>query len=91
MNKTEVINLVAARTELSKTDINKSLTAAFDVIMDAVAEGRKVSVMGFGSFEPRERSARSGFNPKTGEPISIPEKRVPVFTAGSRFKETVAY
>lgn len=91
MNKADIVNLVAARTELSKTTINQSISAAFDVIMDAVAEGRKVSVIGFGSFEPRKRSARSGFNPKTGERISIPEKRVPVFTAGKSFKETVAY
>lgn len=91
MNKTELINHVAARTELSKTDINQSLTAAFDVIMDAVAEGRQVRILGFGRFEPRERASRSGFNPKTGEPIVIPRKRVPMFTAGSEFKQCVGY
>ena len=91
MNKADLVSLVAARTDLSKTTINQSISTAFDVIMDAVAEGRKVSLLGFGSFEPRERSARKGLNPKTGDPISIPKKRVPVFTAGKSFKETVGY
>ena len=62
--------------------------AAIETIIDSVVEG-KVSILGFGSFEPRERSARQGLNPKTGEKIAIPAKRVPAFTAGKMFKDRV--
>jgi len=54
-----------------------------------VVEGKKVSILGFGSFEPRDRSARQGLNPKTGEKIAIPAKRVPTFSAGKLFKDRV--
>ena len=63
--------------------------AAIETIIDSVVEGKKVSILGFGSFEPRERSARQGLNPKTGEKIKIPAKRVPAFTAGKMFKDRV--
>ena len=82
MNKADLVNLVAARTELTKTDVSMVVDAAIDTIIDSVVEGKKVSILGFGSFEPRERSARQGLNPKTGEKIAIPAKRVPAFTAG---------
>lgn len=91
MNKAELINRVAARTELNKKDINHSITAALEVIMEAVSEGRKVVFLGFGSFEPRVRGPRKSMNPKTREPIEVPEKRVPGFVAGKTFKECVAY
>ena len=77
MNKADLVNLVAARTELTKTDVSMVVDAAIETIIDSVVEGKKVSILGFGSFEPRERSARQGLNPKTGEKIAIPAKRVP--------------
>ena len=72
MNKADLVNLVAARTELTKTDVSLVVDAAIDTIIDSVVEGKKVSILGFGSFEPRDRSARQGLNPKTGEKIAIP-------------------
>lgn len=63
------------------------LAAFTDSIIDSLAEGKKVSFLGFGSFEPRERSARKGLNPKTGERIKVLAKRVPVFKAGKLFKD----
>ena len=89
MNKADLVNLVAARTELTKTDVSLVVDADKDTIIDSVVEGKKVSILGFGSFEPRDRSARQGLNPKTGEKIAIPAKRVPAFTAGKLFKDRV--
>ena len=89
MNKADLVNLVAARTELTKTDVSLVVDAAIDTIIDSVVEGKKVSILGFGSFEPRDRSARQGLNPKTGQKIKIPAKRVPAFTAGKMFKDRV--
>ncbi len=80
MNKADLVNLVAARTELTKTDVAQVVDAAIDTIIDSVVEGKK---------EPRERSARQGLNPKTGQKIKIPAKRVPAFTAGKLFKDRV--
>ena len=89
MNKADLVNLVAARTELTKTDVSLVVDAAIETIIDSVVEGKKVSILGFGSFEPRDRSERQGLNPKTGEKIAIPAKRVPAFTAGKLFKDRV--
>jgi DNA-binding protein HU-beta len=89
MNKADLVNLVAARTELTKTDVSAVVDATIETIIDSVVEGKKVSILGFGSFEPRERSARQGLNPKTGQKIKIPAKRVPAFTAGKMFKDRV--
>ena len=75
MNKADLVNLVAARTELTKTDVSLVVDAAIDTIIDSVVEGKKVSILGFGSFEPRDRSARQGLNPKTGEKVHSPEKK----------------
>ncbi|MGB3614461.1 MAG: HU family DNA-binding protein, partial [Elainellaceae cyanobacterium] len=66
------------------------LTAALEAIMEAVSDNDKVTLVGFGSFEPRERKAREGRNPKTGEAMTIPATRVPAFSAGKLFKEKVA-
>ena len=87
MNKADLVNLVAARTELTKTDVAQVVDALIDTIIDSVCDGTKVSILGFGSFEPRDRSARQGLNPKTGERIAIEAKRVPAFTAGKLFKD----
>jgi DNA-binding protein HU-beta len=89
MNKADLVNHVAARTELTKTEVSQVVDAAIDTIIDSVVEGKKVSILGFGSFEARDRSKRQGLNPKTGEKIKIPAKRVPAFTAGKLFKDKV--
>ena len=87
MNKASLVNAIAKRTRQSKTDVFLVLAALTDSIIDSLAEGKKVSFLGFGSFEPRERSARKGLNPKTGESIKMPAKCVPVFKAGMLFKD----
>jgi DNA-binding protein HU-beta len=89
MNKADLVNLVAARTELTKTEVSQVIDATIETIVDSVVDGKKVSILGFGSFEPRDRSARQGLNPKTGEKIDIAAKRVPAFTAGKQFKDKV--
>ena len=89
MNKADLVNLVAARTELTKTEVSQVIDATIETIVDSVVDGQKVSILGFGSFEPRDRSARQGLNPKTGEKINIEAKRVPAFTAGKQFKDKV--
>ena len=89
MNKKELIETIAERAEFTKKDTEAFLQAFVDVIEDAVAEGKKIQMIGFGSFEPRERAEREGRNPKTGEVIKIPASTVPVFKAGKEFKEKV--
>ncbi|MEA4965989.1 MAG: HU family DNA-binding protein [Oscillospiraceae bacterium] len=90
MNKTELIAVVAEKTALSKKDAEKVLTCTFDAIAAAIAEGEKVQLVGFGSFETKNREARMGRNPKTKEPIEIPASCVPVFKAGKALKDKVA-
>ncbi len=90
MNKGELIDAVAAKAEVSKRDADAIVTAAVESIMEAVASGDKVSLVGFGSFVPRERKAREGRNPKTGEPLKIAAATVPAFSAGKGFKQLVA-
>jgi len=65
------------------------VSATIDTVMETVSEGEKVTLIGFGSFEPRDRKARDGRNPKTGEVIKIPATTVPAFSAGKAFKERV--
>jgi DNA-binding protein HU-beta len=90
MNKGELIDVVAEKAEVSKKDADAIVTATVEAIMEAVASGDKVSLVGFGSFEPRERKARDGRNPQTGKAIKIPATTVPAFSAGKGFKEMVA-
>lgn len=90
MNKTELINQVAERAGLSKKDAEKALNAMLDTVSDALAEGDKVQLVGFGSFEIKARDARMGRNPKTKEPIEIPATKAPVFKAGKALKDRVA-
>ena len=90
MNKAELINAVAAAAEVSKKDAEAVLTATLDAITDALKEGDKVQLVGFGSFEVKKRAARIGRNPKTKESIQIPASVVPVFKAGKALKDAVA-
>ncbi len=90
MNKTELIAAVAEQTGLSKKDSEKAVKAVFDSIEATVANGDKVQIVGFGTFELRTRSARQGRNPRTKEVIEIPESKLPVFKAGQGFKNTVS-
>lgn len=89
MNKAELINAVSAAAEVSKKDAELVITATFDAITEALKEGEKVQLVGFGSFEVKKRAARVGRNPKTKEPIDIPASTVPVFKAGKVLKDTV--
>jgi len=90
MNKGELIDAVAAKAEVSQRDANAIVTDAIEAIMETVASGEKVTLVGFGSFEPRERKAREGRNPQTGKSLKIPATTVPVFSAGKGFKQLVA-
>jgi DNA-binding protein HU-beta len=89
MNKTELVEDVAKKCGLTKAQTQGAIRALVSTIVGAVADGDKVSLLGFGSFEPRERAAREGRNPKTGEIIKIPAARVPTFSAGKAFREAV--
>ncbi|HEY9697031.1 MAG TPA: HU family DNA-binding protein [Trichocoleus sp.] len=90
MNKGELVDKIAEKADVTKKQADAVLTAAIDSIMEAVASGDKVTLVGFGSFEPRERKEREGRNPKTGEAMTIPETKVPAFSAGKLFKELVS-
>ena len=90
MNKAELISEVAELTELSKKEVDAVITATLDAIQSALQEGEKVQLVGFGSFEVRKRAARTGRNPKTKEPIEIPESVVPMFKPGKVLKDAVA-
>ena len=89
MNKTELIAAMAEQTELSKKDAEAALKAFVDVVSEELKKGEKVQLVGFGTFETRERAAREGRNPRTKETINIPASTVPVFKAGKEFKERV--
>ncbi|MDJ0576392.1 MAG: HU family DNA-binding protein [Xenococcaceae cyanobacterium MO_234.B1] len=90
MNKGELVDRIAQRATVTKKQADAVLSAAIETIMEAVSEGDKVTLVGFGSFEPRDRKEREGRNPKTGEKMSIPATTVPAFSPGKLFKEKVA-
>jgi DNA-binding protein HU-beta len=90
MNKGELVDQIAQKASVTKKQADAVLTAAIETIMDAVADDDKVTLVGFGSFESRDRKAREGRNPKTGEKMEIPATKVPAFSAGKLFKEKVA-
>ena len=90
MNKAELINAVAAKTEVSKKETEAVVAATLDAITAALKGGDKVQLVGFGSFEVKPRAERIGRNPKTKEAIKIPASKVPVFKAGKALKDTVA-
>ncbi len=89
MNKTELVAAVAAKAELSKKDAEAAVSAVFDSIKDALADGDKVALVGFGTFAVKTRAARTGLNPRTKETIEIPAAKVPSFKAGSALKDAV--
>ncbi|HHX95181.1 MAG TPA: HU family DNA-binding protein [Clostridia bacterium] len=90
MNKGDLINAVVEKTGLTKKDTEKAVNAVFEIIKDSLGQGESVKLVGFGTFETRERAARVGRNPQTGEEIQIPSAVVPAFKAGKALKESVA-
>jgi DNA-binding protein HU-beta len=89
MNKTELIAKVAETTELTKKDATKAVDAVLDAIAEALKSGEKVQLIGFGNFEVRERAARKGRNPQTGEEIEIASSKIPAFKPGKQLKESI--
>ena len=87
MNKNELISAVAEKTGLSKKDSEKALNATLDAITAAVANGEKVQLIGFGTFELRERAEKQARNPRTGEKMTVPACKAPAFKAGQAFKD----
>jgi DNA-binding protein HU-beta len=90
MNKEALVKTTADRAAVSQKEVSLILEALTETIMEAVAKGDKVALVGFGSFEARQRQERPGRNPKTGEPLTIPATKVPAFSPGKLFKEQVA-
>lgn len=88
-NKAELVERVAAKTGLTKKDVSATVDALFDVVQEALKKGEKVQVIGFGNFEVRERAARKGRNPQTGEDIKIAASKVPAFKPGKALKDAV--
>jgi DNA-binding protein HU-beta len=89
MNKSELIAKVAELSELSKKDATKAVESVFEAISDALKGGDKVQLVGFGNFEVRERSARKGRNPQTGQEIEISASKVPSFKPGKALKDSI--
>ncbi|MBO8169791.1 MAG: HU family DNA-binding protein [Thermoanaerobacteraceae bacterium] len=89
MNKSELVSSVAEKAEITKKDAEKVVAAVLETIEEALAKGDKVQLVGFGTFEVRQRAARTGRNPKTGEEIKIEATKVPAFKAGKALKEAV--
>ena len=89
MNKSDLIAAIAAKTGSTKKDAEATLNAFVDVVTDSLVKGDKVQLVGFGTFEVRERKERVGRNPRTKEEIKIPASKVPVFKPGKDFKEKV--
>ncbi len=89
MTKVELVNCVAEKTGLTKKDSEKALAAVLDSVTAALKAGDKVSLVGFGTFEVRNRPARTGLNPRTKEKISIAATKAPAFKAGKALKDAV--
>ncbi len=89
MNKADLVAAVAAKAELSKKDAEAAVSAVVAAITDALKDGEKVSLVGFGTFEVRARAARNGKNPRTGEKIKIKAAKAPAFKAGKALKDAV--
>jgi integration host factor subunit beta len=89
MTKAELVEDVARAAELTKKDAERLVEIVFESIIDTLNKGEKIELRGFGSFRVRERGARRGRNPKTGDPVDIPAKRVPYFKPGKELKELI--
>lgn len=89
MNKEELVQEISKKANVTQKEATEVLSSLIDTIQKTVAKGKKVTLVGFGTFESRKRAARTGRNPQTGKEISIPAKTVPVFSAGKKFKTTV--
>lgn len=90
MNKAELIHAAAERAELSKKDTEAAITAAIEVMTEALAQNEKIQLVGFGAFEVKARAARTGRNPRTKEQIRIPASKIPVFKPGKTLKDAVS-
>ncbi len=89
MNKGELVAALAAKTDLSKKDSEAALNGLIEVISDTIAKGEKVQLIGFGTFERKDRPARTARNPRTGEGVQIAASKAPVFKAGKALKDKV--
>lgn len=89
MNKEELVQEVAKKAKVTQKEAAEVLSTLIEVVEKTVSKGKKVTLVGFGTFEARKRAARTGRNPQTGKEIKIPAKTVPAFTAGKKFKELV--
>lgn len=89
MTKAELVEDVAKAAELTKKDAERLVEIVFESIIETLNQGEKIELRGFGSFRVRERGARRGRNPKTGDPVNIPAKRVPYFKPGKELKELI--
>ena len=89
MNKEELVKEVAKKAKVSQKAAADVLSATIDTLQKTVAKGKKVTLVGFGTFEARKRKARTGRNPQTGAAIKIAAKTVPAFSAGKKFKDAV--
>ena len=88
-NKADLIDKVASKSGLTKKDATAAVESLFDTVTETLSEGERVQIIGFGSFEVRDRAARKGRNPQTGEEIEIPATKVPAFKAGKGLKDAV--
>jgi DNA-binding protein HU-beta len=89
MNKTQLVDLIAKQTSLTKTSVEEVLNASIDAIKKSVKKGEDVTLVGFGTFTKSKRKARAGRNPQTGKEIKIPAMTVPRFRAGKEFKDSL--
>jgi DNA-binding protein HU-beta len=89
MKKTDLVAAIAESAELSKADAGRAVDAFVDVVTKALKDGEGVTLVGFGSFEVRERAARQGRNPRTGKPLDIKASKVPAFKAGKALKDGI--
>jgi len=89
MTKAELIDAIAEKTGLTKRDVGEVVETLFETVKSELARGEKVQLIPFGSFEVRERQSREGRNPKTGERLTIPARRVPAFHAGKDLRDAV--
>ena len=89
MNKTQLVDAVVLKTNLKKKEAEAAVSAVFEAISEALVEGEKIQLVGFGTFEVKERAARQGHNPLTGEKIQIPAAKHPAFSASKALKDSV--